>query len=263
MGNITKIETKKFRKLVSVIILGFAVLAVSANLVRVIIVKINMEQGMNAYDQYDYDIAIKNYTRAIKFSFWNKETKADSFLWRGRAYYGKQEFTIARADFTEAIELQKDYYPYYTWRARTNYKLNRYEPAIADFSKAIELDSGGWDKYLERASVYRANKDYALAIADYEQAIAALDKSIENQESLYLVGFIDDKELADKIDDLMKKRNDVISQKNDIENEIELREKEREWKINNHGKSSLKMLFEKLNEALDGKLNELLQRNSD
>jgi len=211
-------KNKNSKKLILIIILVLVVLAVGINLVRVYIVNTAMEQGKNAYDQYDNDLAITNYNKAIKFCLWDKEKKADSFLWRGRSYYEKEEYEQALADFTQAIELQNDDYPYYTWRARTHHKMGNYKLAIADFSKSIELIEhdgyDSWDTYLERADSYFANEEYNLEIADYDLAISALDKKINSP-------YISD----DKIDELKEKRNNVIDRKIVQERFIEWKKK--------------------------------------
>jgi len=211
-------DVKKSRKLVLIIIIVLVVLAVGINLVRVYIVKNAMEQGKNAYDKDDYDPAITNYNRAIKFCLWDKENKADSFLWRGRSYYEKEEYEQALEDFTEAIELQRDDYPYYTWRARTHHKMSNYRLAIADFSKSIELIElngyDSWNTYLERADSYSADEEYNLKINDYNLAILALDKKINSP-------YISD----DRIDELKEKRNSVIEKKRSTEKFIEWKKK--------------------------------------
>jgi len=215
----------KSKSLLIMVIIILVVLLVGTNLVRVYIVKNAMEQGKNAYDQYDYDPAITNYNRAIKFCLWDKEKKADSYLWRGRSYYEKEEYDQALADFTEAIELQRDDYPYYTWRARTHHKMGNYKLAITDFSKSIELIEldgyDSWNTYLERADSYSANKEYNLAITDYNLAISALDEKINSP-------YISD----DRIDELKEKRNSVIERKKSTERFIEWKKKNPEGTIN-------------------------------
>jgi len=193
--------------------IGLAVLMV-ANFVRLGIAETSMKQGKNAYyNQRDYDLAISACTRADKLTFWDKEKKAENLLWRGRAYYEKQDYAQALADFAKAIDLQPDY-PYYIWRARTYYKMGNYDLAMADFSKSIEIQnndfySSVWDTYLERANAYFLNKDYVLAIADYDFAISALDKKIISPYTS-----------PDKIDELKKKRENVVSIKKESDNKM-------------------------------------------
>jgi len=182
------INAKKANKLVWVTIC-LAVLVVGANLVRMNIVKKAMEQGENAYDQEDYGLAITNYTRAIKFTLWEKETKADSFLWRGRAYYyGESNFDLSIADFSKAIKLCPDDYAYYLWRGRAYHQIKNYDLAITDFTEAIKIDSDssyyGHNKFVERGDVYVDKGDYKLAIDDYDLAIAEIDGTIARRNKL-------------------------------------------------------------------------------
>jgi len=211
-GEFSMTDLRKSRKLI--IIIGFVVLVVITNLIRVYIVNTTMKQGINAYIQEYNDIAIKYYTRAINFSLWDKEKKADSFLWRGKAYYEKEDYNQALTEFTKAIELRNNDYPYYNWRARTHNKLGNFKLAIEDFSKLIELTEfekrDNWDKYLERAESYSLNKEYNLAIADYEKAIIILDKSINSQNIS-----------VESINDIKKKRDDTIKSIDNIKRFIE------------------------------------------
>ena len=200
----------------TLLIIVLVVLALVANPFRIYYARTAMEQGKIAYDQGDYDLAIARFTRAIKLNFWDKEEKADNLLWRGRAYYEKEEFNQALADFNKAIELRPNDFVCYLWRARTHEKMSNYDLAIADFSKSIELDGGGrWNTYLERAHVYFINGDYVLEIADYDRAISALDEIINSRDIS-----------SDRIDDLKKERNNIISDKRRTERLIE-------WRINN------------------------------
>lgn len=223
-------DTKKYRKPILIIIIVLVVLAVGVSLISMNIVNTAMKHGETAYDQYENDLAITNYTKAIKFCFLYKEKKAISFLYRGRSYYEKEEYNQALADFTAAIDLQKDYYPYYTWRARTYHNLGNYELAIKDFNKSIAIQywEGGniWNTYLERASLYSENKEYDLEIADYEEAIIALDKRINSSH-------ISD----DEIDELNKKRDDIINRKISAEKDIE-------WRKNNPNSKMTRLQWE-------------------
>jgi len=158
--------------------IGLAVLAVTANFTRAYIhnaANTAMEQGLDALSQEDYYLAISAYTRADKLIFWDKEKKAENLHWRGAAYYEKQDYVQALADFAKAINLRPNYYQYYIWRARTHYSMNNHNLAIADYSKSIKLQGkdsyGVWDTYFVRANAYFLNNDYALAIADYTKAI--------------------------------------------------------------------------------------------
>jgi len=240
---------RKFVKQVFVFIICSVVLIVIVNQVRLYNINLAVEQGINAYDKGDYDLAIINYTHAINLNLWDRENKnynlfrrglayygkedythaledfskvielmpddSPSLFWRGRAYYEKKDYTHALEDFSEAIELMPDYDIYYTWRARTYKKMGKYKLAIADFSKSIELDEvDDWDKYLERADVYYSTYEYALEIADYDQAISTLDKCINSGDIT-----------ASRRDELKKKRNDVISSKKRTQRWIEWNKK--------------------------------------
>jgi len=196
-------------------------LVIIVNNVRMHIINTAVGQGKKAYDQDDYDLAIRSYTRANKLIIWEREEKADNLLWRGRAYYyGKHDFDMAIADFTEAIKLSPNYVAYYLWRGRAYQKKGEWDSAIADFTKAIELDSnnsyGGHKKYIEHGDVYYEKGDYDRSILDYNLAIAEIDVTIAKR-SQYRIEY---PEYDWDNNELDQQRDEVIAQRNRIERRL-------------------------------------------
>ena len=214
MKNTGRINGKR----IFLIIISLAILVICANRVRLHYARTAVEQARIAYDQKDYDLAISNYSRAIKMGY----EKDSNLLWRGRAYYyGKRDFDMAIADFTKAIELRPDYYVYYMWRGRAYRQKMEYDSAIADFSKAINIDSnssyGGHDKFVERGNVYADKGDYALAILDYDRAIAEIDAMVARRLQLH----IEDPGFGwDNNTELYQWRDEALAQRSYVERKL-------------------------------------------
>ena len=222
------------------IIIGLVVLVFAARHLWLYYARTVVEQGKIAYDQRDYDLAISSYTRANKLIF-DKEQRASNLLWRGRAYYyGKDDFDMAIADFTKAIELHPNYVAYYLWRGRAYQQKMEYDSAIADFTKAIELDSD-YDNFIERGDVYVDKGDYALAILDYNQAIAGIDAAIARR----LEWNEDNKDLYQRRDEVVAQRNYVERLNNPVTTDD-----------NNPRKSARDILSEMVKEYLENKTKE-------
>jgi|GEM_PF-6993433 len=201
------------------IIIALAILTIVANFIRINIANSTSEQGKTAHDQGNYDLAISAYTCANKLIFWDKEKKADNLFWRGRTYYYKQNFAKALSDFTEIIELQQDYYPYYTWLARTYYKMGNSELALANYDKSINLNelegSVDWNTYLERADVYVVIGNNDRAIEEYNRAIAAIDATIAINLEIHTynpeLGLDNNEELINRRIEAVEKINTLIT----------------------------------------------------
>jgi tetratricopeptide (TPR) repeat protein len=107
------------------------------------------------------DKAITNYTDAIRLSQ-NSATGVDletAYQSRGMAYYAKQDYAAAVADFTRSIAQNK---------ALNDLTVQGMEEAVAH---GMEFDSGFADKFYRRGLAYSHEQDYFHAIADYTDAI--------------------------------------------------------------------------------------------
>jgi tetratricopeptide (TPR) repeat protein len=96
----------------------------------------------------------------------NAETAVD----QGNAYYSKQDYDKAIAEYTKAIQLNFNYA--YTYHCRGNaYYVKDYDKAIADFTQAIRIDANYKDAYYYRALAYYLKGDHDKEIADWTQVI--------------------------------------------------------------------------------------------
>ncbi|MGO9173721.1 MAG: tetratricopeptide repeat protein [Rhodomicrobium sp.] len=87
----------------------------------------------------------------------------------GNAYYEKQDYDHAIADFTKAIDLAPDYAAYNN-RGNAYYVRKDYDNAIADYTKAIDLAPNDAVAYHNRGNAYKAIGITSQSAADLDQA---------------------------------------------------------------------------------------------
>jgi len=102
---------------------------------------------------------------------------ADLFECRGRANQERGDSNHAIADFTKAIELDKDYYIAYMERAGAFFLSGRFEEARTDFTNALRLHPDDPSLYHLRGLASNAKADYDAAIADFTEAIQRSPKN--------------------------------------------------------------------------------------
>jgi Bacterial RNA polymerase, alpha chain C terminal domain/Sigma-70 factor, region 1.1/Tetratricopeptide repeat len=104
----------------------------------------------------------------------NIEEAADAaqYFRSGKTYFQNNDWDLAIADFTKAIELDpnKDA-SYYAIRGEAYTIQGEFDRAIADFTKAIDPDDLDAVTYCNRGNAYKAKGDHDRAIADYTIAI--------------------------------------------------------------------------------------------
>ena len=94
-------------------------------------------------------------------------------LLRGRVYFDKGVFHLAKASLSRFLTAQPDHVDALVTRARCRMKTKDLAGAVADFSRAIEKSSAPQpDFFLERAEAVKA-------LGDKEKALAGLDEGIQ------------------------------------------------------------------------------------
>lgn len=112
----------------------------------------NYELAKVYFDAFrDLDKALLCLNTAIKNSSDNT-AKADYYYWRGRVRLNQNDyegFKLAKNDFTDALEKNKNNADFYYWRGVVSYKIGNYEDlcqAYNDFDTARMLDANN-DEY--------------------------------------------------------------------------------------------------------------------
>ena len=116
------------------------------------------------YEKSDeYYLAIADYTEALELN------PKDDFIYEQRAkLYGKINKNKVIQQFTKAIELAPKYNYAYYMRGKAYYETKNYHPAIEDFTKSIEF--GRNFAYRDRGLCYLALGEEAKAQADFAKA---------------------------------------------------------------------------------------------
>lgn len=116
--------------------------------------------------QGNYEEAIKDYTRAIRYAPKDPVPHAA----RGYVYQKMGRHDEAIADYTQAIQLDPADDELYLIRGVAYSLKGLQDEAILDYSKAIAIDPGNADAYFNRAQAYEAKNMNDKAIEDYRKA---------------------------------------------------------------------------------------------
>ncbi|MCE5267190.1 MAG: tetratricopeptide repeat protein [Planctomycetaceae bacterium] len=118
----------------------------------------------------DRDKAIETATHLLKHAKTLNE-KVTLLRCRGVAYYEKEEFDRATADFSEAIRLEPKESEAYQSRASVFVRKGDLDKAIDDYSEAIRLSRSDVTSRFQRGSVYMQKGQPEKAIVDFSEAI--------------------------------------------------------------------------------------------
>lgn len=164
----------------------------------------------------DFDNAIKYYFKEIK----SKQNDLEKYVWIGNAYYYKEKYNDAIANYTKAIDSKIQHTDSILYnRALAHFALKNYPSAIKDYTKAIQFKSNFKDSYyLNRGNAWKAIKDYKKAIKDYTNAIR-INPNLEN--AFYLRGLAR-KENTDKSEKIKKDFENYLKLTSEINNENEV-----------------------------------------
>jgi len=138
------------------------------------IARLKLENGNTYLKKGDYDLAIIEYTNAIKLN----PNYTIAYNSRGNAYYSKKEYDKAIADYSQAIRLNPNDASTYNRRGNVYYSKKDYEQSIADYSLAIRFNPDEAVYYSNRGGSYECKCDYGSAIIDYNEALAIREKVI-------------------------------------------------------------------------------------
>ena len=136
---------------------------------------VELEQGNKFYFGKNYQMAIENYSRAIKLN----PNFAEAYNNRGNAYFLLQQYSKAQQDLQNAAQLNK-----FDARIHNNlgsaYLLqNLYDAAINEYTQAINLNPNFFTAYYNRALAYCYAGKFQEALPDSERAIQLNPSSVE------------------------------------------------------------------------------------
>jgi len=119
--------------------------------------------------QENYDEALKDYATVIEISTDDYST-ARAINNRAMIYEVEEKWELAIEEYTEALTFLE--HPIiYSQRASVYLELENYEKALADFTSAIDLDKENPERYDYRADCYIAMEDDTNALKDLDKAI--------------------------------------------------------------------------------------------
>ena len=128
-------------------------------------------RGVAYYLKQDYDAAIADYSKAISL---DPKGKPNFYTNRGMAYAGKGLFDPAVIDFDQAIAMDPKEFLAYSGRGRAYAGKGNLDRAIAEYTRSLGLDplpDKSGITYVDRGDAYFAKGKYELALLDYQNAL--------------------------------------------------------------------------------------------
>jgi Flp pilus assembly protein TadD len=125
-----------------------------------------VEQGIEALNRGEYDLAIVYFDEAIKLD----PADANAHYHRGQAHVAKAEYEMAILDYSEAIRLDPTDGRAYNNRGAAYSRKGDYDRAISDHAEAIRLNPSHARAIYNRGVAYGMKGDHQKAIADYDEA---------------------------------------------------------------------------------------------
>ena len=96
---------------------------------------------------------------------------------RGLSYENTKQYSLAMADFSQAIGLDPNYHEAFDDRGNVYTKTRDYDHAIADYDRAISLKSDVALYYSNRGYTYYMKGEYDTALTDLDHAISLDQKT--------------------------------------------------------------------------------------
>jgi tetratricopeptide (TPR) repeat protein len=148
-------------------------------------------RGFTHFAKNQYELAVADFTKAIEL----EPKLLAAYYNRGVAYFDMDQYDLAIADLTKAMDLGLKGKTSFYIRGVAHAKIGQYDLAIADLTKAIELDPKDAIGYNSRGIIYLLKGQYKQTVADFTKA-TELDLKNAAQYNLHL-GFVLDK-MGDK-----------------------------------------------------------------
>lgn len=127
-----------------------------------------LELGQSYRESKDYDLAIEELKRALKFGY----DDAELHLELGRVYREIKDFDSAIKELNRAIEFNLNDNEAYLELGRTYREKGEYHKAIEELNTALTINSSDGRIYLEIGRVYQQKRDYDSGQRELEKAVA-------------------------------------------------------------------------------------------
>ena len=122
--------------------------------------------------------ALADYNQALQSPSLNQQEKATIYNDRGIVYLDKQQYEMAKADFTKALEIDRN-------NSRTHYHLGcachylgENQTAIFYFTKSLQHSPDNPSVYVSRGLAYHQLNQTQIAIEDLEIAANTISKKL-------------------------------------------------------------------------------------
>lgn len=131
----------------------------------------HFREGVEAYQQHDFDRAIQHFTRAIESGDLPHPDIFFAFNNRGNAHAAQRDYDRAIQDYSEALRLNPKYAGALRNRGAAYTRKGDYDRAIGDFGEAARLDPDDPHALIGRGLVFCRKHEFALAVRDFEAAL--------------------------------------------------------------------------------------------
>jgi tetratricopeptide (TPR) repeat protein len=126
------------------------------------------KRGGAYYLKDDYDRAIADFNEVIRLD--PTFTSGAAFFTRATIYAFKEDYDRAISDYSEAIRLGPKYAPSFYNRGNVYFHKEDYDRALSDYSEAIRLDPKHAPSFYNRGVLWEKKANFDRAIADYTEA---------------------------------------------------------------------------------------------
>jgi tetratricopeptide (TPR) repeat protein len=103
-------------------------------------------------------------------------TRADVYVFRGKAFATVPDFDRAVSDYSAAIKLNSAYADAFAGRGHVQLARSKFDLAITDYSRALAIRPDA-DDFHNRGFAFLKRGDYRSAIADYSSALEMRPRS--------------------------------------------------------------------------------------
>ncbi len=96
---------------------------------------------------------------------------AQAFITAGDSKFDSKDYAGALADYTSAVQLNKDSFDAFLKRGKCNVQLKKYAKAISDYDKALKIKQDTVQVLYLRGLAYNASENFVLAFNDFSCVI--------------------------------------------------------------------------------------------